>query len=1014
MTTLMMDFTIIMMGTTIIIMAHIMNMIFKNIGNDNLSPINESKSESISPAGLPYGARFFSFVLLLFAGIFLAPQWLSSPAEPASGTPAPDQTSNSKLQTSNPAAPATGAPALDSARYYLKIGQELFPANPRRAIGYLEKVIDFTGRPPIPGSDTILLEALQTLGRCYGKVQEYLPAYDSCEHFHRLALEHAVRTSGENSLMAARCMNNLGGVYAGKGCAMQSLEIRLRGLRIAESLPNTPKTQDYRVRVCTNIGLLYDGIGDKTLAGRYLAQAVQWLPGSGSGAYVCINVHGNYAQFLADEGRMDEAMANMDAARAYLNERDTLHLISHWETLGSIYRAVGAPDSALLYDGMVLRAVEHKILGRTDIAHAHYKMALNYFNKNQWDNSIGHLNQSITIEQEVFGDKFPFLAVAYHLKGQCFMKKGDPVQAELFFEKSLSANNYDKCEVECLDNPATGMLAFQDLADLRITNGRLTDALEYLKLAERAMALQGRRYNATASKEKMSETAHSLFETGVQLACRLWKQTGDPKYREDAFYFAEQSKAQVLREAVRASSAARFAGVPKEVLKRQRALRVEMEEHEKSMQGIFSDSIYRTLQAHRFELQRKEAAFQAELRVEYPKLFEAQYGRPPVHSGVLRDTLLRPDQELVEYFIGDSSITAFVLGPGRFDIIPIPLDFPLEEWVQKFVRGIIGNDDTKIPNPGARLDDYLKYGHLLYQKLVAPLALCAPSVLIVPDGVLGALPFEALLTDTPRDRGVFGKYPYLLRRHSIGYCPSATLLLEMTQKQHITPPAEPFLAFAPFTQNGTGDLSGIFPDRNALRSGLGPLPFSLDEAMAGQRLFNGGKGSVFSGKKATKATFIEQASRARILLLSLHGFAETKAGDFAFLAFSPAPGSPLEAFLFLSEIYALELNADLVLLSACETGIGRLARGEGIISLARAFAFAGAKSVAATFWTIETEPTAKIMKQFYSQLAAQKTKDVALHLAKTTYLDDESMTNALHHPYYWAGIVAIGDMGALR
>ena len=165
-------------------------------------------------------------------------------------------------------------------------------------------------------------------------------------------------------------------------------------------------------------------------------------------------------------------------------------------------------------------------------------------------------------------------------------------------------------------------------------------------------------------------------------------------------------------------------------------------------------------------------------------------------------------------------------------------------------------------------------------------------------------------------------------------------------------------------------------------------------------------------KKATKETFEKIVGDYRIVHLATHGKANDKIGDYCFLAFTEQKDSLQNELLYVRDIYNLSLNADLVVLSACETGIGELKRGEGVISLARAFAYSGAKSLITTLWSVNDKSTMQIMEGFYRQLKKGASKDAALWKAKQVYLEKSKHEQA--HPFFWSAFIPIGDMQAVK
>jgi CHAT domain-containing protein len=172
------------------------------------------------------------------------------------------------------------------------------------------------------------------------------------------------------------------------------------------------------------------------------------------------------------------------------------------------------------------------------------------------------------------------------------------------------------------------------------------------------------------------------------------------------------------------------------------------------------------------------------------------------------------------------------------------------------------------------------------------------------------------------------------------------------------------------------------------------------------------KGDYFVNSDATEQKFYDVAGDYRMVHLSTHGVADARQGDYSYLAFAEQKDSIENEFLYVRDIYNTQLNADLVFLSACETAQGELQRGEGIISLARAFAYAGAKSIITTLWQVDDAATKDISIEFYKNLKKGLTKDFALRQAKLRHI--KSARSAQKHPFFWAAMIGIGDMGVVR
>ncbi|MFT5386704.1 MAG: CHAT domain-containing protein, partial [Saprospiraceae bacterium] len=380
----------------------------------------------------------------------------------------------------------------------------------------------------------------------------------------------------------------------------------------------------------------------------------------------------------------------------------------------------------------------------------------------------------------------------------------------------------------------------------------------------------------------------------------------------------------------------------------------------------------------------------------------------------VQQQLLTDNQSLIEYFVGDSSIFVFLVQKDNFEVHEIKKDFPLEEWVQEMTKeGIYGYYTLSRAERNATLQDntiinYTNAAQGLYEKLLAPFEdKLTKDLIIIPDGVLGYVPFEALLTAAPPREGAFRAYPYLIKKYQISYCYSATLLQEMKQKQHQQTPTESLLAMAPFYQGDVHEMVARIDTSEllALRDSLAALPASGEEVAAIVKILDG---TPSYGSAASLQQFEQLAANYRILHLSTHGKADDRVGDYAYLAFGVPDEAGTFDRLYARDLYNYSLNADMVVLSACETGIGKLQRGEGIISLARAFAYAGAKSIFTTLWQVSDEKTKDLMVYFYKNLKKGKTKDEALRNAKLEYL--EKNEREAIHPFFWAGLIGIGDM----
>jgi CHAT domain-containing protein len=255
----------------------------------------------------------------------------------------------------------------------------------------------------------------------------------------------------------------------------------------------------------------------------------------------------------------------------------------------------------------------------------------------------------------------------------------------------------------------------------------------------------------------------------------------------------------------------------------------------------------------------------------------------------------------------------------------------------------------------------------LYEKLLAPLSLKREeSIVFITDAFLSFLPFEVLLTD----------------RQAVAYAFSFKNLM-MESKA---------------AQGPRQHLAGFVPNY----PGMTALPHSLQELEAIREQW--GKSTLFSGPSATKTAFLKSLGQYKLHHLAMHSVLDEKEYEHSHLVFAN------DEKLYFHEIYALNFPSDLVVLSACNTGLGQYLNGEGVMSLARALSYAGVKSSVTSLWQVPDKESAELMRLFYEKLEEGLAKDEALSQAKDEFIRLHPLKA---HPYYWAGFIISGDLEPL-
>jgi len=329
---------------------------------------------------------------------------------------------------------------------------------------------------------------------------------------------------------------------------------------------------------------------------------------------------------------------------------------------------------------------------------------------------------------------------------------------------------------------------------------------------------------------------------------------------------------------------------------------------------------------------------------------------------------------ILSYHLSDHGMLILLISGNKFDYKYVLIDSVFFNNLKLF-RNALNN-----AAPGSRYEGTAAAVYL-YQKLVRPLK---PEIaqlnrlILIPDDELNYIPFEALQDENGN---------YLLQQFSIQYQYASSLI----GIERPSPAPGTILSFAPFASHSFIDSSGNL---------LNALPFSATETSEQQAI-------LYKDSLATKAKFLELAPHYSIIHLATHAAADNADPMNAYISFYPGDKDPN---LSAREIYDLDLDsANLIVLSACETAEGKLQKGEGLLSLSRAFAYAGCPNIIASLWKAEDRTTAFIAQRLYYYLSKDYKKDEALQQAKIDLLNNSAIEARFKTPNYWAHLILIGE-----
>lgn len=638
------------------------------------------------------------------------------------------------------------------------------------------------------------------------------------------------------------------------------------------------------------------------------------------------------------------------------------------------YKNIGQIDSAEYY----LNSIKPYLLEDDPFLrrfHSVYAELLHY--KGEYKKALGEYEEALRMADRAV------IPVIYNEVGKLHFSFGETEKAVSSYQKGLqnivddftSDNFKDNPEVhkvnqknlllELLRNKATALNSFNTEEEYKIALLAIDAAVETLDTLKPNFINE-------IDKLLLIENAYPVFETGLSSLFNLYSLTKSEEYLEKIFRFMEKSKSTVLLEALLGLKATSFANIPTHLTEKEKELRSNINYFNKSLESSPENS---RLKEDLFKTIQERAELIKHIESTYPQYYNLKYNSEVIELSEAQK-LCKNEEAIVSYFFGEKTIYAVILDASYKECIRIA--------VTDSLLNNVNNLKTILADPGSDIKDISELSYKLYSKILEPLIgnKKYKKLTIIPDGPFNYIPFEVLNTNHENQS-------YLLKNVAVSYTNSLTLLSQLNENIKYN---NDVLAFAPvFNNEGT----------------LSQLPNNVKETSG---IFTHFTGKEFINEEATLDNFKIENNKFGIIHLATHAILNDKNPELSYLAFTENKKN--NYLLYTSDLYNLNLNASLITLSACETDLGDLNKGEGLISLSRGFFYAGAKSIVSTKWKINDASTSHIMDRFYYHLSKGENKDRALQQAKLDFLKTNKH-NPLSHPYYWSAFVLSGNTDAV-
>ncbi len=617
------------------------------------------------------------------------------------------------------------------------------------------------------------------------------------------------------------------------------------------------------------------------------------------------------------------------------------------------------------------------------------------FGKNVFSFDKGRLTSDIKTIEEMIGRLFlasesaglekaraqqSRLALLKNLLGHLFMKSGDAARAAVYYQETLRLAGP-------INSEELVWRAYYGLARTSELQANLPQSMDYYKKTIEVIEKISFRLPLHIFRSGFRRDKIGIYETLIQWLLQMHQKEPSRGYDREAFLYAEKSKAMGLHTFLQESE------LDAEEQK-DRALR---EQYQRIGQNITRIQI--ELQSPDLPKERRMALLQAldkgddevrnflfQTRRKNPKYSEIDYAQPSSFESV-RQKLVKADTALLEFVIGEQRSFAFLVTRDEFVVAGLPPEKELTPLINNYLEFLTLKKSG--PFRGK------KGGQKLFGLLIAPfqkhLGTTIKTVMIVPDGPLDYLPFEALIEDHETSR-------FLIERYEIVYGASSSCLINLGERLRKSEAPMDFLGVAnPYPASAYGlslDQEYRFPR----------LRYARREIRTIKNFFKPERTSLLMGRAAEEKKFKElRLADYRIIHLAAHGVIDDRNWWRSAMLLLKDPGNVEDGFLQSTEIYLLHFSPDLLVLSGCQTGIGTLEKGEGINGMSSAFFYAGARSILLSLWSINDKATAMFMEYFYRRLTGGKPAAEALRLAKM-----QMLRSRYAHPFYWAAFVLNG------
>ncbi|GAA5037452.1 tetratricopeptide repeat domain protein [Marivirga lumbricoides] len=752
----------------------------------------------------------------------------------------------------------------------------------------------------------------------------------------------------------------------------------------------------------------------------------------------------NKGILLWNEGKDELALEHLQQALYLRNKREQLDhniLADNFNNLGLIYSGIDYDEAIDFYKKSLILYGENKDVNLSKIIQTTINISLLEASKGNYKQSLSALNQAMEDWKKVFpdpttteafilvnlannyskigdpvlaeynyleaieiyknalGEKNTELASAYMLLADVYKNQNEFKKALNFNQKALISNSFEFSDTDVTQNPELddAIKPYNQLIILlrkseifeayynsySLKKQHLLLALESLESADHLIQIL--RSSRTSKKDllALSELASDVYENTQRITIKLNEVSLFTKeHYKKALLYAEKSKASSLLGALAESEAKSFGKIPETLLTEENQLKNEIAYLSTQLSlasTIKNESFAEKLREDLFQNKSQYETLVSTIKNEYPDYYNLKHNLQVANLSSIQAGLETGEAILNYSYDRDiNEIYLYYISKRKFEVYRIKSSNEIDKWIRAY-RNTLSYNLKK---------EFEQISYQLFTKLLPfKIEKEINRLTVIPDGDLAKIPFEALLTSKPDNSTNYSSLPYLIKEYEINYGFSTTL--HLADKKQIFNKEALLVAPVSFQSLSLPDLPGTSTET------------TLISEICGR---NNIHPSLLRDVKATENNFKNsELKRYQFIHFATHGLVDIETPELSGVFFNKADSAE-DGVLYAGEIYALEINADLVSLSACETGLGKISRGEGVLGLGRAFSYAGANNLMVSIWKVADSSTAALMGDFYTNSIGEgETYSSALRNAKLEMIRSDSSS-----PYFWAPFILWG------